>query len=96
MTALSRRAILASAGAAVAVAGVPGVVRADTSPLDDAKTREAMELFGQLNPHRQEILLNTMRLVLEVQRSNESQGFTTEDDARAGRDLERQIGGMRP
>ncbi len=96
MTGLTRRAALLSAGAAVAVAGVPGVVRAGKLPLVDAKTREALELFGQLNPDRQGILLDTMRLVLEVQRSNESRGFTTEDDARAARDLERQIGGMRP
>ncbi len=95
MTAITRRTVLAGAGAAV-VAGVPQAVRAGKSPLDDAKTREALELFGQLNSARQEISLDAMRLFLEVQRSNESRGFTTEDDARAARDLERQIGGMRP
>jgi hypothetical protein len=96
MTGLTRRAALLSAVAAVAVAGVPGAVRAGKSPLDDAKIREALELFGQLNSARQEISLDAMRIFLEVQRSNESRGFTTEDDARAARDLERQIGGMRP
>ena len=90
---ITRRDALVGASAAAMVAGVPGAASAGKLPLDDAKTREALELFRQLNPHRQEILLNTMRLVLEVQRSNESRGFTTEDDARAGRDLERQIGG---
>ena len=41
MTAITRRNALVSAGAAV-VAGVPGAVRAGKSPLDDAKTREAL------------------------------------------------------
>ncbi len=90
---ISRRSALMGATAAVAVAGVPGAVRAGKLPLDDAKTREALELFGQLNSARQEISLDAMRLFLEVQRSNESRGFTTEDDARAGR---RSLGGMRP
>ena len=94
MTGITRRAALASTVAAVAVASVPGAVQAGKLPLDDAKTREALELFGQLNPERQGISLDAMRLFLEVQRANESRGFTTEDDARAARDLERQIGGM--
>ena len=96
MNGITRRRALASAGAAVAVAGVPNAVQASKSPLDDAKTREALELFGQLNSERQEISLVAMRMFLEVQRANERAGFTTEDDARAARDLERQIGGMRP
>ena len=80
---ISRRRVLTGAGAAaVAVAGVPVAVRAGKSPLDDAKAREALELFGQLNPVRQEISLDAMRLFLEVQRRNESRGFTTADDAR--------------
>ncbi len=95
MTAITRRRALASAGAAVAVAGVPGTVRASKSPLDDAKAREAMELFGQLNSERQEISLVAMRAFLDVQRANERAGFTTEDDARAGRDIARQIGEAR-
>ena len=53
-----------------------------------------MELFGQLNPVRQEISLDMTRMCLEVQRANERAGFTTEDDARAARDLERQMAGM--
>ncbi len=94
---ISRRgALLGASAAAVAVAGVPGAVRAGKSPLDDAKTREALGLFGQLNSERQEISLVAMRMFLEVQRANERAGFTTEDDARAARDLERQIGGLRP
>ncbi len=92
---ISRRGALLGATAAVAVAGVPGAVRAGKSPLDDAKTREALELFGQLNSERQEISLVAMRMFLEVQRANERAGFTTEDDARAGRDLERQMAGAR-
>ncbi len=96
MSAITRRAALAGAGAAVAVAGVPGAVRAGKSPLDDAKAREAVELFGQLNPVRQEISLNAMRTFLEVQHHNESRGFTTEDDAERALDLERQVAGMRP
>lgn len=72
---------------------MPGSVRAGKSPLDDAKTREALELFGQLNSERQEISLVAMRVFLEVQRKHESRGFMTEDDARAGR---RSLGGMRP
>ena len=92
---ISRRGALLGATAAVVVAGVPGTVRAGKLPLDDAKAREAMELFGQLNSERQEISLVAMRMFLEVQRANERAGFTTEDDARAARDLERQIGGMR-
>ncbi len=95
MTGISRRAALTSAGAAV-VAGLPGAVRAGKSPLDDAKTREALGLFGQLNSERQEISLVAMRAFLEVQRSNESRGFTTEDDARAARDIERRTGEARP
>ncbi len=92
---ISRRgALLGASAAAMAVAGVPGAVRAGKSPLDDAKTREALELFGQLNSERQGISLDAMRVFLEVQRSNESRGFTTEDDARAARDLERQMAGM--
>ena len=83
------------ASAAAVVAGVPRAVRAGKLPLDDAKTREALELFGQLNPERQGISLDAMRLFLEVQRSNESRGFTTEDDARAARDLERLAGEAR-
>ncbi len=90
---ISRRGALIGATAAAVVAGVPGRGRAGKSPLDDAKTREAMELFGQLNPERQEISLDAMRIFLEVQRSHESRGFMTEDDARAGR---RSLGGLRP
>ncbi len=76
MTGLTRRAVLASAGAAVAVAGVPGAVRASKLPLDGAKAREAMELFGQLNPHRQGVSLTAMRMFLKTQRGHESQGLT--------------------
>ncbi len=83
---ISRRGALLGASAAAVVAGVPGAV--------DATSREVLAVFRQLNPVRQDIILGTMRLILETQRSNESRGFTTEDDARAGRDLERQIGGM--
>ena len=82
MTGLTRRAALA--GAAVAVAGLPGAVQAGKPPLDDAKTREALELFGRLNSERQEISLVAMRAFLDVQLDNERAGFTTEDDARAG------------
>ncbi len=92
---ISRRGALIGAGAAAVAAGVPGAVRAGKLPLDDAKTREALELFGQLNPERQGISLDAMRLFIEVQRSNESRGFTTEDDARAARDLERLAGEAR-
>ena len=87
MTAITRRAALTSAVAVVAVAGVPGAVRAGKPPLDGAKAREAMELFEQLNPERQKISLTAMRMFLEVQRSYESQGMT-EDEARAA--LQRQ------
>ncbi len=90
---ISQRNALLGASAAVAVVGVPGAVRAGKSPLDDAKAREALELFGQLNPERQEVSLGAMRIFLEVQRSHESRGFMTEDDARAGR---RSLGGVRP
>ena len=90
---ISRRDALIGATAAV-VAGVPGAVRAGKS-LDDAKAREAVELFGQLNSERQEILLDSMRLVLEVQRANESRGFTTEDDARAALDIQLRLAGVR-
>ena len=94
---ISRRGVLTGAGAAaVTVAGVPGAARAGKLPLDDAKTREALELFGQLNSARQAISLDAMRLFLEVQRSNESRGFTTEDDARAAPDLERLAREARP
>ncbi len=93
MTGISRRAVLA--GAEAAVVAVAPRARAGKSPLDDAKAREAVELFGQLNSERQEISLVAMRMFLEVQRSNESRGFTTEDDARAARDLERLAGEAR-
>ncbi len=79
---ITRRDALVGAGAAAMAAGVPGAVRAGKSPLDDAKAREALELFGQLNAVRQEIALNAMRTFLEVQHHNESRGFTTADDAR--------------
>ncbi len=96
---ITRRDALMGAGAA-AVTGLtvaPLAIKAVDGklPLDDAKAREAMELFGQLNSSRQEISLDAMRMFLEVQRANERAGFTTEDDARAARDLERQMAGMR-
>ena len=81
---ISRRGALLGAGAAAVVAGVPGAV--------DATSRAVLAVFRQLNPVRQDIILGTMRLILETQRSNESRGFTIEDDARAARDLERLAG----
>ncbi len=94
--AITRRGALIGAGAAAVVAGVPGAVQGGKSPLDDAKTRAALELFGQLNPERQGISLDAMRMFLEVQRHNESLGFMTEDAARAARNFEHLIAGMRP
>ena len=37
-----------------------------------------------------------MQTILKVQRANERNGFTTEDDAERALDLERQVAGMRP
>ncbi len=88
MTAITRRAALAGAGAAVAVAGVPGAVRAGKSSLDGAQAREAMELFGQLNPHRQGVSLTAMRMFLKTQHHHESQGLT---EAEAQAALRRQM-----
>ena len=84
MTGITRRNALASAGAAVAVAGVAAAVRAGKLPLDDANAREALELFGQLNPERQGISLTAMRMFLKTQRYHESQGMT-EADAKEAR-----------
>ncbi len=47
----------------------------------DATTLKALATFRQLNPVRQYIVLGTMRVLLEVQRGNESQGLTVFDDA---------------
>ena len=47
----------------------------------DATTLKAVEVFVQLNPVRQDIVLGTMRVLLEVQRGNESEGLTVFDDA---------------
>ncbi len=93
---ITRRRAVLGAGAAAVVVGVPGAIQAGKLPLDDAKAREALELFGQLNPVRQQISLDAMRTFLEVQRANERNGFTTEDDAERALDLERQVAGMRP
>ncbi len=71
---LTRRGALIGAGAA-AVAALPTAV--------DAAAREAVQLFGQLNPRRQKVSLMAMRMFLEVQCHNESKGFVTEEAARA-------------
>ncbi len=92
---ISRRDALMGAGAAAVVAGVPGAVRAGKLPLNNVKTREALELFGQLNPTRQDISITMMQSILKVQRANERNGFTAADDARRTRDLERELAGMR-
>ena len=91
---ITRRDALMGAGAAALVAGVPGAVRADKLPLDDAEIR-ALAMFRQLNPVRREILLNMTRMALKAQRHNENQGFTAADDARSIADVERQFGEVR-
>ena len=80
---ISRRSALMGATAAVVVVGVPMAIQArETLPaVMDAKTREALEVFRQLNSVRQDVILAGMQNILEVQRHNESQGFTTADDA---------------
>ena len=72
MKTTSRRNILLGATAAMAVAGMPAAV--------DAKTQEALGLFQQLNPERQEISLMAMRMFLDVQRHNESLGIMHEPE----------------
>lgn len=73
MTAITRRgAMLASVAA---VAGVPMAVAAQTA---DPKEEQALALFRQLNSHRQGISLMAMRAFLDVQRHNESNGWTEE------------------
>ena len=54
-----------------------GIAEAPTA----VASREALEVFGQLNCVRQKIVLGTMRAQLEVQRGNENQGLTVLDDA---------------
>ena len=58
---------------AVAFAGLPAGF--------NTKTRRALEVFVQLNDVRQGIVLGTMRVMLAVQRGNESRGITTAKDA---------------
>ncbi len=57
---------------------------------------QAIAVFRQLNPVRQNISITMMQTILKVQRANERNGFTTEDDAERALDLERQVAGMRP
>ena len=80
---ISRRSALMGATAAVAVVGVPMAAQArEILPaVMDAKTREVLELFPQLNPVRRDLVLWTMREFLKIQRANESHGFTAADDA---------------
>ena len=59
------------ASAAVAVATVAGSALA-------GEEAQALALFRQLNPHRQEISLMTMRAFLDTQRHNESMGWAEE------------------
>ena len=81
---ITRRDALLGATAAVAVVGVPMAAQArETLPaVMDAKTQEVLEVFPQLNPVRQDLVLWTMREFLKIQRANESHGFTAADDAR--------------
>ncbi len=73
----------AGADATVTVARVPAVAQAREilpAPIN-ATALKALATFKQLNPVRQDIVLGTMRVLLEVQRGNESRGLMTSDDA---------------
>ncbi len=72
---ISRRGALLGATAAVAVAGVPTAVAAQAS---GPKVAQALALFRQLNPARQEVSLMAMQGFLDVQRHNESIGWEEE------------------
>ncbi len=77
---ISRRDALLGATAAVAVAGVPTAVAAQAS---GPKVAQALALFRQLNPARQEVSLMAMRAFLDTQRANEANGWTEEPPKRA-------------
>ena len=77
---ITRRNALVGVTAAVVGAGVPAVAQArKTLPaFTNTKTREALELFEQLNLARQEISLTAMRMFLDVQHHHERLGLTEE------------------
>ncbi len=77
---ISRRDALLGASAAVAVAAW---ARAAAAQASDPKVAQALALFRQLNPARQEVSLMAMRAFLDTQRANEANGWTEEPPKRA-------------
>ena len=96
---ISRRRVLTGAGAA-AVTGLTAaplaIKAAGVKAALAGEEAQAIAVFRQLNPVRQNISITMMQTILKVQRANERNGFTTEDDAERALDLERQVAGMRP
>ena len=96
---ITRRGAMLSVGAA-AVTGLTvaplAIKAAGVQAALAGEEAQAIAVFRQLNPVRQNISTTMMQTILKVQRANERNGFTTEDDAERALDLERQVAGMRP
>ncbi len=95
---ISRRTALATGAAAIVTGLTVAPLAMKTANVRAALTDDAQALavFRRLNPVRQKICITMMQSILKVQRANERNGFTTEDDAERALDLERQVAGMRP
>ena len=93
-----RNALLGATAAAVTGLTVAplGMKSASAKAALAGEEAQAIAVFRQLNPVRQNISITMMQTILKVQRANERNGFTTEDDAERALDLERQVAGMRP
>ncbi len=96
---ISRRdALLGATAAAIVTGAITAPLAMKSARVKAALTNDAQALavFRQLNSVRRDLTLRTMRLILKVQRTNERNGFTTEDDAERALDLEREVAGMQP
>ncbi len=79
---ISRRNALMGATAAAVVTGATVVPLAIKAALAGEEA-QALALFRQLNPARQEVSLMAMRAFLDTQRANEANGWTEEPPKRA-------------